>query len=69
MTRPTISEVFSYRNYVSRELAEFLDEDLSADILEIVEIGMQHEQQHQELLTYDIKYIFGNQPVFPAFRN
>ncbi|WP_299117693.1 ergothioneine biosynthesis protein EgtB [uncultured Winogradskyella sp.] len=66
MTRPTISEVFGYRNYVSQHLAEFLDENLSVDILEIVEIGMQHEQQHQELLTYDIKYIFGNQPVFPA---
>lgn len=66
MTRPTISDVFNYRNYVSQHLAELLEEDLSADILEIIEIGMQHEQQHQELLTYDIKYIFGNQPVFPA---
>ena len=36
------------------------------EILDIVEIGLQHEQQHQELLMYDIKYIFGNQPAFPV---
>ena len=66
MTRPTVKDVFSYRNYVTMHLVEFLDTDYGNEIAEIIEIGLQHEQQHQELLTYDIKYIYGNQPVFPV---
>lgn len=65
MTRPTITDVFEYRKYVTKHLADFLESDFNATVEEIVEIGMQHEQQHQELLTYDIKYIYGNQPIFP----
>lgn len=66
MTRPTIDEVFQYRNYVTHNLFEFLQEPQSKEIMDLVEIGLQHEQQHQELLHYDIKYIFGHQPAFPS---
>lgn len=66
MTRPTIDDVLQYRNYVTKGLSEFLENEISTGILDTVEIGLQHEQQHQELLIYDIKYIFGNQPVFPT---
>jgi hypothetical protein len=43
----------------------FKDES-SKKILAIIEIGLNHEEQHQELLAYDIKYILGNQPTFPS---
>lgn len=66
MTRPTIDDVFSYRKYVSQQLAEFIEEDINTKVSEVIEIGLQHEEQHQELLAYDIKYILGNQPVFPV---
>ncbi|TCK65207.1 ergothioneine biosynthesis protein EgtB [Winogradskyella wandonensis] len=66
MTRPTIDEVLKYRTYVNAHLSEFLSNDVAQEILDSVEIGLQHEQQHQELLMYDIKYIFGNQPAFPT---
>ena len=65
MTRPTVDKVLDYRSYINLHLAEFLENEISNEILEIIEIGLQHEQQHQELLTYDIKYIFGHQPAFP----
>ena len=65
MTRPTLNEVLDYRAYVNSHMAEFLNEDVSKEIAEVIEIGLQHEQQHQELLIYDIKYIFGHQPSFP----
>ncbi|MDN3491209.1 ergothioneine biosynthesis protein EgtB [Winogradskyella bathintestinalis] len=65
MTRPTLSEVLKYRTYVNQQLSEFITEGLSEEILNVLEIGLQHEQQHQELLIYDIKYIFGQQPSFP----
>ncbi|MFP4845040.1 ergothioneine biosynthesis protein EgtB [Winogradskyella sp. PE311] len=65
MTRPTFDQVLKYRAYVNNNMAQFLEEELSQSIYDIVEIGLQHEQQHQELLIYDIKYIFGHQPSFP----
>jgi hypothetical protein len=46
----------------------FKDES-SKEILSIIEIGINHEEQHQELLAYDIKYILGNQPTFPSYEN
>lgn len=66
MTRPTIDEVFQYRNYVTQNLFDYLQKPQSKEIMDLVEIGLQHEQQHQELLHYDIKYIFGHQPAFPG---
>lgn len=65
MTRPTLEQVLDYRNYVNEHMSEFLSKDISQEIESVVEIGLQHEQQHQELLFYDIKYIFGHQPSFP----
>ncbi|MBF8148690.1 ergothioneine biosynthesis protein EgtB [Winogradskyella sp. F6397] len=66
MTRPTLQEVLDYRAYVNTQLSEFISNGTSEEIFNIIEIGLQHEQQHQELLIYDIKYIFGNQPSFPV---
>lgn len=65
MTRPTWNKILEYRTYVNEHMAEFLKENISESIFKIIEIGLQHEQQHQELLIYDIKYIFGHQPSFP----
>ncbi|WP_411767330.1 ergothioneine biosynthesis protein EgtB [Winogradskyella sp. A3E31] len=69
MTRPVLNEILSYREYVSEQLSEFISEDLSQEIIDTIEIGLQHEQQHQELLIYDIKYIFGHQPSFTTLNN
>ena len=66
MTRPTLGEVLNYRIYVNEQLARFISEGISKEISDVIEIGLHHEQQHQELLIYDIKYIFGNQPSFPV---
>ena len=67
MTRPTVSEVYEYRQYVTKHINELFKENQSDKLLELVEIGINHEQQHQELLAYDIKYILGNQPTFPKY--
>ena len=66
MTRPALQEILDYRHYVTKELGRFISRDVTKEIEGIIEIGLQHEQQHQELLVYDIKYIFGNQPSFPV---
>lgn len=67
MTRPTVPEILAYRTYVDDKMEELLDGDLDSSILQLVELGLQHEQQHQELLFYDIKYILGNNPLFPSY--
>lgn len=67
MSRPPVREVMDYRKYVTEGMLSFLENSPSEEILDIIEIGINHEQQHQELLVYDIKYILGNQPTFPVY--
>lgn len=69
MTRPSVQEVYNYRNHVSIAMGNFFLQDLSQEVLDVIEIGINHEEQHQELLVYDIKYIYGNQPVLPKYEN
>lgn len=72
LTRPPLEEVVSYRAYVNRHLARFLgqfdDNNLPEDIAGLIEVGLQHEQQHQELLVTDMKYILGHNPLHQAYR-
>ncbi|WP_066221738.1 ergothioneine biosynthesis protein EgtB [Formosa haliotis] len=69
MTRPSVAAVFEYRDYVDAQMLKFLDGDIGKEAEDIVILGINHEQQHQELFYYDIKYILGNQPTFPAITN
>ena len=67
LSRPTVAEVYRYRAYVDEAMTRFLDErSVSAELENLIELGLNHEQQHQELLTTDIKYILGHNPLFPA---
>ncbi|MEM6803642.1 MAG: ergothioneine biosynthesis protein EgtB, partial [Bacteroidota bacterium] len=70
MTRPSLEEILAYRKYVTEHLNTFLEGPYpkTEEILRVIELGMQHEQQHQELLLYDIKYILGHNPLFPQYR-
>ncbi|MEO1049393.1 MAG: ergothioneine biosynthesis protein EgtB [Bacteroidota bacterium] len=68
LTRPTVEEVYAYRQYVDEQMAELIDQnEVPAELATLIELGLQHEQQHQELLLYDIKYILGRNPLFPAY--
>lgn len=69
LSRPTVKEVYEYRSYVNNAMLRFLDKDLTSneEWKEILELGLQHEQQHQELLWTDIKYILGTNPLYPKY--
>jgi len=67
MTRPVVSEVLTYREYVTQKIIALVENNPSDEILNLLQIGINHEEQHQELLAYDIKFILGNQPIFPSF--
>lgn len=68
ITRPSVKEVYAYRKYVNEQMDEYLQQqEVSPEIRYIIELGLQHEQQHQELLLYDIKFILGGNPLFPVY--
>lgn len=67
LSRPSVNEVYKYRHYVTNALIRFLESNSSDSILNVLEIGIHHEKQHQELLITDIKYILGNNPLFPKY--
>lgn len=69
LSRPTVAQVYEYRNYVTQHLSELIQDGISSEIEDLVEIGIHHEKQHQELLLTDIKYILGNNPLTPAYRS
>lgn len=68
LSRPTVAEVYRYREYVDKAMENFLTcTQLNQTQQEIMLLGLNHEQQHQELLWTDIKYILGHNPLFPAY--
>lgn len=70
LSRPSVSDVYRYREYVDRRMHEFLNRRQVSDaVATLLELGLNHEQQHQELLHTDIKYILGHNPLFPAYKN
>jgi ergothioneine biosynthesis protein EgtB len=71
ISRPTVAEVFAYRRHVDAAMAQLLDAGdagVAPEIEPLVEIGLNHEQQHQELMLTDIKHVFGVNPLRPAYR-
>lgn len=71
ITRPTVNDILHYRKYINEQFDDFLQEYYgeSIEIQKLIELGLNHEQQHQELLLYDIKYILGNNPIYPAYHS
>ncbi|MBI2823330.1 MAG: ergothioneine biosynthesis protein EgtB [Planctomycetia bacterium] len=71
LTRPTVAEVFEYRHAVDERMARLLgarEGGGSEEIARVVELGINHEQQHQELILTDIKHAFSCNPLWPAYR-
>jgi len=70
LSRPTVSEIRQYRAGVDRQVTALLDNaaQLAEELRPIVEIGLQHEQQHQELMLTDIKHAFSCNPLLPTYR-
>ncbi|MCI1751961.1 MAG: ergothioneine biosynthesis protein EgtB [Flavobacteriales bacterium] len=68
MTRPTLDEVHAYRAHVDKAMETYLSGGkASEEVLRILELGLNHEEQHQELLMTDLKFILGNNPLFPKY--
>ncbi|MBZ9651989.1 ergothioneine biosynthesis protein EgtB [Psychroflexus montanilacus] len=70
LSRPTVDQIFEYRTHVTKALKELLETNSAKkELLPLVEIGIHHEKQHQELLLMDIKYCFGHNPLLPVYNS
>lgn len=70
LSRPTVSWIYDFRNYITECMLDLLNnQELDEEALSVIEIGCHHEKQHQELLYTDIKYILGNNPLFPKYND
>ncbi|MCB2113623.1 MAG: ergothioneine biosynthesis protein EgtB [Parvularculaceae bacterium] len=67
ISRPSLKEIASYRENTEHALLEKFD-TLSREALRLVELGINHEQQHQELILTDIKHLFSFNPLWPKYR-
>ena len=69
ISRPTLSETLEYRHRVDALMEGILEnEDLLKQFAPIIGLGINHEQQHQELMLTDIKHVFSENPLRPIFR-
>jgi ergothioneine biosynthesis protein EgtB len=71
LSRPTVDAVAAYRDYVTAAMLRLIDtagEATWREIAPLVELGRNHEQQHQELILMDIKHVFSVNPLLPAYQ-
>ncbi len=69
LSRPGLNQIIAYRRHVDQAmLAFFAAVQPPADIAELIELGLQHEQQHQELILTDVKHLLSRNPLKPAYQ-
>jgi len=71
LSRPTVEQIYTYRRHVDAAMEQFIAELTPAQLVElgpVIELGLHHEQQHQELMLTDIKHVFWVNPMRPAYR-
>jgi len=68
ISRPSTATVYKYRQHVDAHMQRLLSGPLPSDLKALITLGINHEQQHQELLLSDLKYAFGHNPIFPVYR-
>ena len=69
LNRPLLKEVLAYRIYITEQMISLLETTDNQEFIEMVQIGIAHEEQHQELIYTDIKHIFFSNPLKPSFLN
>ena len=71
LSRPTVAQVFQYRREIDEQMLRLLSDggfDSRGPLHERIELGLNHEQQHQELMLTDIKHVLSCNPMFPTYR-
>jgi len=69
LSRPNQQQVEAYRQHVDEAMLELLSNNASDDLKNVIEVGLHHEQQHQELILTDIKHALSCNPLLPVYRD
>lgn len=69
LTRPGVEKIKAYRAHVDEHMARVFERDIQPTVAALIELGLNHEQQHQELFLTDILHLFAQNPLKPAFRD
>src|SRR5262249_34673996 len=67
LSRPSVDEIARYRRHVDDAMHDLIDGDDDAGVAALIELGLHHEQQHQELMLMDIKHVLSCNPTDPAY--
>ncbi len=67
LSRPDLATVIAYRNHVDQAMDDLFGRPLPPPAAALIELGLNHEQQHQELLLTDIKHLFSRNPSRPVY--
>ena len=69
LSRPGLKEIIAYRRHVDEAMVAFFAMEHSPEeVAELIELGLQHEQQHQELILTDLKHLLSRNPLKPAYQ-
>ncbi len=68
ITRPGLREVLDYRLYVNQRMETLLDRAPAPEIAALIDLGLHHEQQHQELILMDVKHLLSCNPLWPVYQ-
>ncbi len=70
ISRPSLRDVYAYRAHVDAAVERYMEDSRASEAaLGILELGLHHEQQHQELILTDLKHLFSRNPLHPVYRD
>jgi ergothioneine biosynthesis protein EgtB len=67
LTRPSMAEVRAYRANVDERMSVLISAGVGGELASLITLGLQHEQQHQELMLTDVKHLLAQNPLIPAY--
>jgi len=67
ITKPQVEDVYKYRQYINEHMLALLNNSPTAEVETLTTLGINHEQQHQELLLTDLKLTLGHNPIYPVY--
>ena len=68
-TRPTVAEVLKYRAHVDQQMVALIESSDDRELHDLIVLGINHEEQHQELLITDLKHTFSYNPTYPVYQD
>lgn len=68
LSRPSVDEVYAYRRNITQRVQSLLEREIREEVLTLVELGLNHEQQHQELMITDLKLMLSYNPIKPVYK-